>query len=144
MTKRAVIILIEAGKIALIERHRQGVRYFTFPGGHIEADETPEETAEREAEEELGLKVVIGQQVAEIWWHGRPQYYYLAETVEGAFGTGRGEEMTSPLPERGTYRPVWVPLDELLSYPILPRRMAEIIVKATKNGWPEKPALIYE
>ena len=57
MSHRAAIFLVEDGRIALIERYKQGVHYFTFPGGHVEAGESPQEAAVREAKEELGLDV---------------------------------------------------------------------------------------
>ena len=55
MSYRAGIILVLNDKVALIERHRAGLHYFTFPGGHVDKGETPERTAVRETEEELGL-----------------------------------------------------------------------------------------
>ena len=61
MSYRAAILLFQGDKIALIERHRSGMHYFTFPGGHVEEGETPEQTAVREAEEtfRLGVPAVI-------------------------------------------------------------------------------------
>ena len=38
MKNRAGIILIEENKLALIERHRQGLNYFAFPGGGIDEE----------------------------------------------------------------------------------------------------------
>ncbi len=57
MSYRAAIFLLEGDRVALIERHRQGQHYFTFPGGHVDEGETPEQAAVREAREELGLEV---------------------------------------------------------------------------------------
>ena len=144
MSHRAAVILIENGQLAMIERHRQGLHYFTFPGGHVDPGETPEETAVRETEEELGLRVSIKKLLAKIWWHDQPQYYYLVETVEGTFGTGRGEEMLHPRPEKGTYEAVWVPLKLLLDRPVRPRSMAEIVVRAQTEGWPEPAPILHE
>ncbi len=90
MSYRAAIILIEKGQIALVERYRQGLHYFTFPGGHVEPDETPEQAAIRETEEELGLEVVIERLVAEIWWHEKPQYYYLVKDHRRDIRNGHG------------------------------------------------------
>jgi 8-oxo-dGTP diphosphatase len=144
MSHRAAILLIENGQIALIERRRQGQHYFTFPGGHVEPGETPEQAAVRETEEELGLQVTVSQLLATIWWHDKPQYYYLVERVGGEFGTGTGEEMHTPLPEKGTYQPVWIVVGELLDLPVLPRSMAEIVVTAQAAGWPDPAPILHD
>jgi 8-oxo-dGTP diphosphatase len=144
MSYRAAVVLVENGQLAMIERYRQDLHYFTFPGGHVEPGEEPELAAVREAEEELGLTVVVKRLLAVIWWHGKPQYHYLVESAGGTFGTGTGEEMTSPSPEKGTYNPVWMPLDDLLNQPVWPRLMAEMVVKAQSEGWSETPPVIHE
>jgi 8-oxo-dGTP diphosphatase len=144
MSYRAAIILLQDDQIATIERHRDGQHYFTFPGGHVEPGETPEQAAVRETREELGLDVVIRQLVAEIWWHTRPQYYYLVEAIGGVFGTGTGEEMQNPLPERGSYRPAWVPVRDLLDLPFLPRSLAKIVVQAQSTGWPDPAPVLHD
>jgi 8-oxo-dGTP pyrophosphatase MutT (NUDIX family) len=144
MSYRAAVILIENGRLAMIERHRQGQHYFTFPGGHVDPGETPERAAAREVEEELGLRVSIIKLLAEIWWQEKPQYYYLAETVSGTFGTGRGKEILHPHPEKGSYVPVWLPLSGLLDKPVRPRLMAEMVVRAQTAGWPEPAPVLHE
>lgn len=144
MSYRAAILLLQDDKIALMERHRQGFHYFTFPGGHVEEGETPEQAAVRETMDELGLEVVLRKLVARMGWQGKWQYYYLAEVTGGVFGTGRGEEMLDTLPGRGTYRPMWMPLAELLDQPVKPREMAEMVVRFSTQGWPEEPVVIPE
>jgi len=144
MSYRAAIVLLQDDKIALIERHRAGLHYFTFPGGHVEPGETPEQAAVRETKEELGLNISIQRLLAEIWWHDRPQYYYLVETVDGDFGTGMGEEMHNPLPERGSYVPVWILLQDLLDLPVLPHSLAELVVEARSSGWPDPPLILHD
>jgi 8-oxo-dGTP pyrophosphatase MutT (NUDIX family) len=139
---RAAVIIIENDKIALIKRYRLSRHYFVFPGGKIKTDETPVEAAAREAEEELGLKVIIGSMVAEVWYQGTPQYYFLAESVDGQFGQGSGAEMNSPPDsEKGSYLPVWVNIDTLLDHPLLPKPMAEFIWESYHEGWPDTPLL---
>jgi ADP-ribose pyrophosphatase YjhB (NUDIX family) len=144
MSYRAAILLLQDDKIALIERHRQGFHYFTFPGGHVEEGETPEQAAVRETLDELGLEVVIKKLVARMGWQGKWQYYYLAEVTGGVFGSGRGEEILNTLPGRGTYRPMWMPLTELLDQPVKPRQMAEMVIRFSTEGWPEEPVIIPE
>ena len=144
MSYRAGIILLQDDKVALIERHRAGLHYFTFHGGHVDEGENHEQAAVRETEEELGLQVTLKQNLAQIGWHGKWQYYYLVEVTGGTFGSGRGEEILDPLPECGTYRPMWMPVAELLDQPVKPREMAEIVVRFSKEGWPEEPVIIPE
>ena len=144
MSYRAAILLLQDDKIALIERQRAGLHYFTFPGGHVEEGETPEQAAVRETAEELGLQVVIKKMLARMSWQGRWQYYYLVEAVGGTFGTGTGEEMITSGPEKGSYHPVWMPMNELLNQPVLPHEMAELVVLHVRDGWPAQPFIIPE
>ena len=144
MSYRAAIILLQDDQIALVERHRADQHYFTFPGGHVEPGETPEQAAVRETKEELGLDVTIQRLVAEIWWHDRPQYYYLVEFAGGVFGTGTGDEMHNLLSESGSYQPVWIPLRDLLNLPVLPRSLARILVQAQSTGWPDPAPVLHE
>ena len=138
MRKRAGIILIHEGKLALMERHRQGRHYFAFPGGGVDEGETDEQTAAREAMEELGIKVEVLQKAATVLRKGkRDQVYFLVRWVDGEYGTGTGEEFTEAEGENGTYNPVWIPLGELLEKNVVPRGLAELTVKAYKEGWVE-------
>lgn len=143
MKARAAVILIQDDRIVLIERNRSGKHYFVFPGGKIEAGESPVFTAKRESKEELGLDVKIGPMVAEIWYLGSPQYYYLADRVAGQFGHSTGAEMSSlPDSKKGAYLPVWLPMGEILSRQVLPKLMAEYVWKSHRTGWPEHPLIV--
>jgi 8-oxo-dGTP diphosphatase len=142
MSYRAAVLLLQDDQIALIERHRADKLYFTFPGGHVEPGETPEAAAVREADEELGLQVVIKKWLAKMAWQGHWQYYYLVDKVGGKFGTGSGEELVAPPPEKGTYQPVWMPIASLLDQPVLPSEIATLVIRWSREGWPEQPVVI--
>ncbi len=145
MRIRAGCILIEDGKLALIERHRGGRHYFTFPGGGVDEGESHEEAVVREVKEELGLDVNIVRKVADVHFNGNLQVYYLVEKVGGEFGTGSGEEFTSGYnPMYGTYHPLWLHLDEVLDYNVLPSELAGLVVKSVKEGWHPEPVIILE
>jgi 8-oxo-dGTP pyrophosphatase MutT (NUDIX family) len=144
MRNRAGIILIQDNKLALIERHRSGMHYFAFPGGGIDEGESPQEAAIREAEEELGVHVEIKQKVAEIAFNKRTQYYFWVESLGGEFGTGSGEEYGEYNPAYGTYHPVWMPLADVLNNNVLPRELADLVVRFAKEGWPVEPVIIIE
>lgn len=144
MRIRAGIILLEENKLALIERHRQGRHYFAFPGGGVDEGETPEQAAVREAEEELGIQVKIVKLIAEVTFNLNTQYYFLAEWVGGEFGSGTGEEYGEYDPKHGTYLPLWMPLTDVPAQNVLPRELAELIVRSCREGWPPDTVMIHE
>ncbi|MEE8580608.1 MAG: NUDIX domain-containing protein [Myxococcota bacterium] len=49
----------------LLVRSRNALRHWVFPKGHIEAGESPEQTAEREVREEAGARVELVAPVGE-------------------------------------------------------------------------------
>ncbi len=149
MRNRAGAVLIEEERVVLIERHRAGAHYFVFPGGGVEAGETPEAAAVREMEEETGLRVVIRRKLAVIQ-HGRIslQHYFLVQKIGGEFGHGKGEEMSNLCPDdptKGTYRPVWIPVTDLRGQEnIHPAVLATLVVQALEAGWPREPQAFFE
>jgi 8-oxo-dGTP pyrophosphatase MutT (NUDIX family) len=148
MRIRAGVVLIEDGKVALIERHRAGKHYFVFPGGGVDADETPEQAAIREMEEETGLRVTVQRKLAEIHFGLSEQVYYLVDRLDGEFGTGTGVEFTDSNPDdptEGIYIPIWMSLEELLQHEnIYPTDVAALVVAAVNAGWPKEPIVVVE
>jgi 8-oxo-dGTP diphosphatase len=149
MRIRAGIILIEDNRVALIERYRAGLHYFTFPGGGVDEGESPERAAIREAQEELGIQVDIRQKVAEVQFgQNSRQIYFLVEQLGGEFGTGKGEEFINPAPddpESGVYIPIWMSIDELPRHTnVYPADVARLVIKSMKEGWMQGPILVFE
>ena len=144
MRTRSGIILINDGKLALIERHRLDRHYFSFPGGGVDEGESPQEAAIRETEEELGLHVVIKQKAAEVHFGANVQHYFLIEGFSGKFGTGAGEEYAEYNPVRGTYHPLWMLLVDVPGNNVLPRKLAELVVQSAKVGWQREPVILLE
>ncbi|MBK3493641.1 NUDIX domain-containing protein [Viridibacillus sp. YIM B01967] len=126
MRNRGSVVLVENNKVGLIKRNRNGSVYYVFPGGGIEEGENPETGAKREAFEELGVKVNVNECIAKVKFNGI-QYFFLAEIIEGSFGTGQGEEYTDENRNRGTYQPMWVDIENLLSIDVRPKEVVERI-----------------
>jgi hypothetical protein len=95
-------------------------------------------------EEETGLRVAVKRKVAEIWFNGNRQEYFLVERIGGEFGPGSGEEYENFRPEFGTYHPLWMPVSELLDKPVLPVEMVRMVIKSVDEGWPREPVVINE
>ena len=148
MRIRAGVVLIEDGKVALIERHRAGKHYFVFPGGGVDAGETPEQAAIREMEEETGLRVTVLRKLAEVHFGLSEQVYYLVDRLDGEFGTGTGIELTDSDPDdptEGIYVPIWMPLEELTRHDnVYPADVSALVLSAVKAGWPEEPIVMVE
>lgn len=133
MRNRSASVIVENNKVALIKRIRDGKVYYVFPGGGIEQDESPEQAAVRETFEELGLHINIIKDFGVVHFNGR-QYYFLSEIVGGTFGTGTGEEFTHKDRNRGTYEPVWIELDLLLSLDVRPLEIAKRVHSTCSFG----------
>jgi 8-oxo-dGTP diphosphatase len=126
---RSGIVLIEEDRVALIERRRDGQVYHVFPGGKIEASESSESAAVREAQEELGLSVRLGRLVAVVDTPERKQFYFLARRIGGRFGTGTGEEFDPAVdPHKGSYRAIWLDLATLDAHDVRPRTLARLLL----------------
>ncbi|MBE1553038.1 NUDIX domain-containing protein [Sporosarcina limicola] len=124
MRNRGSSVIIENNKVALIKRVRVGQEYYVFPGGGIENGESPEQAAIRETFEELGVHIDIKDDLG-IVHHNGIQYFFTAEITGGIFGAGGGDEFTDKFRNRGTYEPMWIELERLLSLDVRPIEIAE-------------------
>ena len=129
---RGGVVIVQDGRVALIERVRDGRTYYVFPGGGAEPGETPERAAVREALEELGVEVRLEALLAVVRFGEREQFFYAAGITGGEFGAGRGEEFTAERQAgRGTYTPVWRPLAELPLLDVRPREVAAVLARTS-------------
>lgn len=132
MRNRGSSVIIENNKVALIKRVRAEQEYYVFPGGGIEHGESPEQAAIRETFEELGVRVVIKGSLGIINYNG-VQYFFIAEVIDGVFGTGNGAEFGDECRNRGTYEPIWVELEQLSSLDVHPIEIAEKVSSLYKD-----------
>ena len=147
---RAGVVLLSDEGVAMIERVRDGKTYYTLPGGQLDEGETPQEAAVREIHEELGLIVKLHGLVSVVQFRASTQYYYRAEVLGGEFGTGSGEELSSPAEsEAGSYRPVWLEPEQLAVLDVRPRDLAKALSAAPDrkrllDDWTRTPLVVDE
>ncbi|TPV44738.1 NUDIX hydrolase [Bacillus dicomae] len=120
---RGVAIIVQEGRIALIKRIREGETYYVFPGGGIE------EATKREAYEELGIHIKVGNLITKVEFKGK-EYYFNTHIIGGVFGSGKAEEFE--LKDRGSYVPLWLPIQELEKVNIKPYEVVESILEHYK------------
>lgn len=126
--------------MALIDRVRDGSPpYSSVPGGGVEAGESFEAAAVREAREELGLDVVLrSSQPAFVVREGASEHhYFVADALGGTFGPGGGPEW-DPGRGRGTYTPVLVTAEKAADRQLAPLAVSEALLRSFVTGsWPE-------
>ncbi len=136
---RAGVLIVRGDRLALIHRVRDGRTYYVVPGGSVDGEETVAEAARREAEEELGVPVDLGQLRVRIDHRTEggivQRQWYFSATVDTDEIELVGPELGYPL-ERGTYSAVWVPIDEMTGLDVRPPAVANL-VRRHRHGWPK-------
>jgi ADP-ribose pyrophosphatase YjhB (NUDIX family) len=112
-------LVLHDGKLLLMERWRDGKHYFSIPGGAIEAGETPEQTVEREIEEETTCIVRASRLLYVMKLGNSDHRFYLCEYISGE------PQLLPDSPEGfrahdgNRYLPCWVEAKEVADLPFL-------------------------
>lgn len=117
MRDRATIFIIDKnGKdgcdaILLIHRLKDGKEYYVVPGGGIEPSETKAQAAIREAKEETGLDIVLGDRIGENNTDEGCEYFYVANSWSGTLALGGPEAQRQS--SANIYKLEWIPIERL-------------------------------
>jgi 8-oxo-dGTP diphosphatase len=148
--RRAAVVIVDGGRVAVIERRSGDELWYLLPGGGVEAGESFEQAAAREAREELGLEVAVGPLLAEVRFArpdgtGSLQRYFAGDVTGGEFGTGDGPEYHLP-PDwpRGTYRPTWLVLDGMAVLDVRPPELFRRLALGGVAGLGRDPLMLEE
>lgn len=115
MIKTSRAVIIHEDKILVFFRRKiidgKDVVYYAIPGGHVEKNETCEETVIRELKEEMNVDIEIVKYLGNLIIDNKDEYYYYAKIIGGELKFG-GEEL-----ERNSidnyYEIRWLSLSEL-------------------------------
>lgn len=115
MKKTARAIIFKDNKLLVFFRRklRDGneVTYYAIPGGHVEGNETCEETVIRELKEEMNLDIKLLGYLGCLTGDDREEHYYHAEIIGGELQFG-GEELDR-CSDTNYYEVRWLTLDEV-------------------------------
>jgi 8-oxo-dGTP pyrophosphatase MutT (NUDIX family) len=125
-SQRSRIMLVRDGCVLLLKKpHQDGLPYWCFPGGGAEEGETPEQTARREAMEELGITlsscIPLGEVSQDIPGRGMVhESFFRAETSQDVRLNPADREMSGSEIE-------WVAIADLTALRVFPRQAAELL-----------------
>jgi 8-oxo-dGTP diphosphatase len=113
-------IVIHGDELLLMERWRDGLHYFSVPGGGIEEGETPEQTATRELAEETSCEIVIERSLYLLKTvDGSEHHIFLGRYLSGEPRLPGDSPEASEQHENNRFKPCWLPLAELANAPFL-------------------------
>lgn len=146
MRKAVRAIVIKDDKLLVMHRNKFGHEYYALVGGGIDFGETAEQSLIREITEETGLAVnnprlVFIEEAGEVFGI---QYIYLCEYVSGEPKL-RPDSIESKIAADGQnlYTPMWLPIKNLPSIPLLPDVLKTALLDGLKNGWPDEPITLH-
>lgn len=138
-TSRAIIETNYNGKKSIITIKRTKYKngniqneYYTLPGGHVESNETSEETVIREALEELDVNISIEEKVLSIYNKDLDRYeeFFICNIKSGEVKEGNGPEWTDQNIEKyGSFDIVYINIEDIGKYNILPIEAKELLIK---------------
>ena len=74
------------GRFLIVEERSSGIVVMNHPGGHIESGESPEQAVIREALEETGCKITVGEMLGiYLWIHPQTRQQYLRIAYVGNY-----------------------------------------------------------
>lgn len=128
MRKRVRAIIIEEEKYLFIHRINNGEEYWVLPGGGVEEeDESLEAALVRECEEELGVRVEVGDLCANTYFEmngeEQEQHVFFCKILSGELGSGQGPEYQPDGGYEGSYHLEWVHITEMEDKKILPEEI---------------------
>jgi len=142
MRKAVRAVVIRNEHVLLMYRNKFGQEYYSLVGGGIRMGEDPVDALKREVFEETSLEVanpilVIVEDAGEIFG---TQYIYVCDYAGGEIGLlPESEEAKITAMGQNLYEPVWLPLSDLPSVNLLPKKLQQTLIEHLAHGWEATP-----
>ncbi len=122
---RAGIVLLNLTDQACLLGYREnnGRTYYTVPGGEIELNESPEQTARREFTEETSLtaeKITLLATFANPQDPSLTEHLFITTAATGDFNPANDPDRALDKPDGQVWDIRWVPFARLAEIPLLP------------------------
>ena len=125
-------IIFKNGEMVSMYREKEGRKFYTFPGGGMEAGETEQQCVKREVFEEFGLVVEPIKKVYVYESERSIEYFYVCKWLSGKIGDGAGEEF-QPDRNRGVYVQTKIKVADIPNLPLMPPEVASVLVEDYKK-----------
>ena len=130
-------IVIRDDKILVMRRIKQGKEYYTFPGGSVEAGETPEQTVVREVDEETSIKAAVKKYIYYIKYDdGTDRHFFLCDYRSGEprLRDDSPEAAETKLGDN-VYYPMWVNISDLPKLLLYPLEVRDWVISDIPAGF---------
>jgi 8-oxo-dGTP pyrophosphatase MutT (NUDIX family) len=131
--RRRGAAIVLSGRRMLLIRYPPGRDAYFIPGGSVEPGKTPAMAAVRELKEETGLVGTVERLIATVLNRSREEHYYLVSIAGGE---------PTPLDLAPGQSLEWVPVADLPSLPVWPKRLAWRLPRWVEHGWPDPPPVL--
>jgi len=126
------MLIIDRDRLLLVHRFKDGREYCVLPGGGVEEGETPEVACVREAMEETGLVVELGEKLAVLINNGREDHYFHIARFTGIPQLGGPERERQSLTNQ--YHLEWVDSAQLDRIELVPIEARTLCREAFSSG----------
>lgn len=130
-------IIVHQQRLLVIKRNKYGQEYHSFPGGKIEAGESPEQAVVREVLEETSVHVNVSRY---LYRYESPEWgvqdFYICDYISGEpMVHPESEEFVDTQSGNNTYAPMWLPCDKLASVDLYPAEVAVCVQHDIKTNF---------
>lgn len=142
LPSRAAGIVIHDDKLLVMYRKRNQNVYYTFPGGTVESNESPEQATIREIFEETSINVKITNLVYQLdvitKSKTKEEYFYICQYISGVPELQPDSIESARLNYNDFYQPMWLSLKQLEQTILYPLEIRDQLINDLKNGFSEK------